>query len=589
MQILTKFSIKYYPQLIIIGLILLVYSQNLWFDFAYIDDNLIVFDEYDKISDLSKIPSTFVNGYLLDNYYRPMVMISFIIDTAIAGQSSMMYHLTNVILHIIVSLFLFQIFIGLGIKKTISLLAAAVFALHPLNVSAVSWIVGRNDLLLAVFSVASLFFYMKFREIDRISYLYLSLIAYFLAMLSKEVGILIPAVFFLYELLIRSEDKLKLNMLYSLFYFILPALVYLALRHFVASINVREEIGLSSFIQNIYILFEYLAKSVYFFYIDPLPVKNNILISIGIITSIGLISFLIANRKNKSNKTFMFGLLFFLILIVPTLLVRVNSDDGEFNYIDCRMYLPLFGLMISYAVIFEKMLVPLKKSIKVIFVIVLFIYLSSLTYFHNQVYKNGLTYWSTALDKNPNRATYWMGLGFYYYDNKMFLEAVQCATNAINLKPNIEEYYFKAALAYEGTGDLLRANEILEKGLETGTNKSVIYINLIKNYLRLGNKEKAVDLKNQLEQLDISNLKKKYDLYSSLAYYFSYSGFFEESIVLMKKAITYQPGKDKSLNDLGIFYFKVGEIDSAKKYITEAIELDPYNTEFQNNLNIVNK
>lgn len=589
MQTLTKFSIKYYPQLIIIGLILLVYSQNLWFDFAYIDDNLIVFDEYDKISDLSKIPSTFVNGYLLDNYYRPMVMISFIIDTAIAGQSSMMYHLTNVVLHIIVSLFLFQILIGLGIKKTISLLAAAVFALHPLNVSAVSWIVGRNDLLLAVFSVASLFFYMKFREIDRISYLYLSLIAYFLAMLSKEVGILIPAVFFLYELLIRSEDKLKLNMLYSLFYFILPALVYLALRHFVASINVREEIGISSFIQNIYILFEYLAKSVYFFYIDPLPVKNNILISIGIITSIGLTSFLIANRKDKSNKTFMFGLLFFLILIVPTLLVRVNSDDGEFNYIDCRMYLPLFGLMISYAVIFEKMLVPLKKSIKVIFVCVLFIYLSSLTYFHNQVYKNGLTYWGTALDKNPNRATYWMGLGFYYYDNKMFLEAAQCATNAINLKPDIGEYYFKAALAYEATGDLLTANEYLEKGLETGTNKSVIYSNLIKNYLRLGNKEKAVDLLNQLEQLDISDLKKNYDLYSSLAYFFSYSEFFEESIVLMKKAITYQPGKAKLLNDLGVFYFKVGEIDSAKKYITEAIELDPYNTDFQNNLNIVNK
>lgn len=589
MKSLIKFPTKYYPQLIIIGLILLVYSQNLWFDFNYVDDNLIVFDEYEKISSLSKIPSTFINGYLYDNYYRPMVMISFIIDTAIAGQSSMMYHLTNIILHIIVSLFLLQILVKLGIKKNISLLATLIFAIHPLNVSAISWIVGRNDLLLAVFSVTSIFLYMKFKETKKKIYLFLCLIAYFLAMLSKEPGILIPAVIFLYELLISANGKFKLNKLYSLFYFVLPALVYLVLRQFVASINATGETGLSSFIQNIYILFEYLAKSVYFFYINPLPAKNNILISIGIITSIGIISYLIANRKDKSIKTFVFGVLFFLILIIPTLYVRVYSDDGEFNYIDCRMYLPLFGLMISYAIIFEKMLVPLNKSIKVISVCILFIYLSFFTYFNNQVYINGLTYWGTALEKNPNRATYWMGLGFYYFDNKMFLEAGQCATNAVNLKPDNIKYYHLAALAYEAAGDLARANEFLEEGLETGIDKSATFISLIKNYLRLGNKEKAADLKNQFEQLDISDLKKKSDSYSSLAYYFSYSGFFQESIVLMKKAITYQPGNAKALNDLGIFYFKVGEIDSAKKYITEALQLNPHNTDFQKNMNIVNK
>ena len=582
--------IKYYPQILIAGLILLVYSQTLWFDFNYIDDNLIVFDEYEKISSLSKIPSTFSSSYFFDNYYRPMVMVSFIIDTAIAGQSSMMYRFTNIILHIIASLFLLQILVKLGIKKNISLLATLIFAVHPLNVSAISWIVGRNDLLLAVFSVTSIFLYMKLKETKNKLYLFLSLIAYFLAMLSKEAGIIIPAVIFLYELFIRAKDnKFKLNELYSLFYFILPALTYLALRKFVALINVREEIGLSSFIQNIYILFEYLAKSVYLFYIDPLPIKNIILILIGIIISIGLMSYLIVSRRDKSNKTFVFGLLFFLILIIPSLFVRVNADDGEFNYIDCRMYLPLFGLIISSAVIFEKMLVPLTKSIKVLFVCILFVYLSSFTFLNNQVYKNGLTYWTTALEKNPNRAVYWMGLGFYYFDKKMFLEAGQCATNAVNLKPHMIKYYHMAALAYEEQGDIVKANEFLEKGLETGTDKVATLIYLIKNYLKLGNKEKADDYKNKFEQLDISDLKKKSDSYSSMAYYFSYSGFFRESIALMKEAINYQPGKAKKLNDLGIFYFKVGEIDSSKKYISEALQLDPYNTDFQKNLNIVNQ
>ncbi len=53
---------KYLPQLLIIGMILLVYIQNLWFDFAYLDDNLIVFAEYEKIDSLSKIPQAFASG-----------------------------------------------------------------------------------------------------------------------------------------------------------------------------------------------------------------------------------------------------------------------------------------------------------------------------------------------------------------------------------------------------------------------------------------------------------------------------------------------------------------------------------------------
>ena len=145
---IKKFLLKYYPQLILLGLIILSYAHNLWFGFTYIDDNLIVFDQYDKIKSVSQIPSAFINGYLFDNYYRPIVMISFILDTAIAGQSSLMYHLTNIILHVIVTFIIYKILLLVGVKEIVSLIASAFFAVHPLNVSAVSWIVGRNDLLL---------------------------------------------------------------------------------------------------------------------------------------------------------------------------------------------------------------------------------------------------------------------------------------------------------------------------------------------------------------------------------------------------------------------------------------------------------
>lgn len=579
-----KYLPNYLPQIIIIGLIIFSYSNNLWFDFTYIDDNLIVFDEYDKINSLSDIPDSFVNGYLFDNYYRPIVMISFIVDTAIAGQSSWMYHLTNISLHIIVTLLLLNILIALGIKKNIALLAACFYAVHPLNVSSVSWIVGRNDLLLAVFSISSLFLYIRYRETNKTSRLVYSLIAYFFAMLSKEAGFLIPAMIFFYELLIRAKNKFEIKQFYPILYFTFPALIYLALRSFIAHVVVREEIGITSFLQNIYILFEYTAKAIYFFYIDPLPIKNNLLILIGILIFSLLFFFLVFNWKKESTKTFLFGILIFIIIVSPTLFVRVYTEDGGFNYIDSRMYLPLFGLTISFSVIFQRIGSILRKSTGLILTIFIFVYLLIFNFLHSTVYKNGINYWETAIEKNPERATYWMGLGYYYLDNEMYSEAVSCATKAIDLKPEIGEYYLKAAFAYEASGDFGKAIEFLEAGLDAKTDSSINLSNLIKNYLRLGNKTKADELKNKVDQLNISDPNKKAKLYSSLSYYYSYSNYFDDSIVLMSNAIEIFPDDPVLLNDLGIFYYKVGKIDSAKKYINQAIQLDPNNINYQKNI-----
>jgi tetratricopeptide (TPR) repeat protein len=408
-------------------------------------------------------------------------------------------------------------------------------------------------------------------------------------MLSKEAGVLVPVLILFYELLIRTKNGFKLSQIYSLLYFAIPALIYLSLRRFVAQVIVREEIGITSFFQNIYILFEYLAKTVYFFYIDPLPVKNNTLIIIGIVTFIGIILFLVFNRKEKIINTFLFGLLMFLIIVLPTLFVRVNADDGVFNYIDCRMYLPLVGLTISLAVIFGKFSVVLEKSYKVVLVSTLFIYLISFTFLHSTVYKNGLSYWMTALEKNPDRATYWMGLGYYYLDHKMYSEAIQCASTAINLKPNIDAYYLKAAFACEASGELEKAIDFLERGMKTENSKSINLVLLVKIYLKLGNKEKADEYATKFAQLDISDNKKKSDELSSIAYYYSYSNHFSESISWMKNAITLAPDIPSLKNDLGLFYYKIAEIDSAKKYVTEALQLDPLNSNFKKNLEIINK
>lgn len=575
---------KFYPQLLIVGFILLVYIQNIWFDFAYLDDNLIVFAEYEKIDSLSKIPQSFLSGYLLDNYYRPMIIISFIIDTAIAGQSSAMYHLTNIIIHIIFCLLLYHFLLKLNFDSKISLVATIIFSIHPINVNAISWIVGRNDLIAGLFSLISIYSFILYYQRNNISYLLAHLFFFLLALFSKEFAIIIPLVIFAYVSLINSEE-LRFNRKYIPFIisWAIVVSIYLYTRLLLAQIHSQNNISIKTLLGNLYIISEYIAKLFYLPGIIPLSVKSDLLIILGIIFILILIFILFVFKLNKDRRV-IFGLIFFVAFLIPPLLISLRSKDGSVVYLDCRVYLPLIGLVILLAAILEKVNLKNKTNLLVLFSLVLI--LSLFSFFKSKDYSNGERFWSSVTKEFPNSPYNWIGFGFYYYDKGQYLKAAQLAERAIELNPTVDpEFYHKAALAYENAGQLNNANEHLKSVLNLEKDKSITLVELIKNNLRLGNISDAIKYLNQFKTIEILDLKKKADLYSSLAYYFSYSGLMENSIELMKQAVIYQPKNSTYLNDLGVFYYNAGKIDSAKHFFYEALKLDPLKEDFQRNVN----
>src|SRR5262249_1681155 len=88
-------------------------------------------------------------------YYRPLVMVSFILDALIAPASPAMGHLTNLILHVVASCLVWVLLRRLGSHDDLALALALVFAVHPLAANAIGWVPGRNDLLLTVFALAA--------------------------------------------------------------------------------------------------------------------------------------------------------------------------------------------------------------------------------------------------------------------------------------------------------------------------------------------------------------------------------------------------------------------------------------------------
>lgn len=572
-----------FPPIVIISLVFLVYLQNLWFDFSYLDDNLIVFTEFNKIDSFSKIPKTFSDGYLFENYYRPIVMISFIIDTAIAGQSPMMYHLTNLLLHLLVCLLVYLLLTRITQSKIYPLLLTSFFCIHPLNVNAVSWIVGRNDLIVAFFAILSIYCFIKYVEEKHIIYIIISSISYLLAMYSKEIGLLIPIILFAYILLIKTEIKRQIVILPIIVSYFIPLLTYLYSRFVLSTVKINEEISLYYFVQNLNIPLEYLTKTIYFFAFNPLPMKNIVLISVGLLLVIFLsVSFLFSKHLNK--KLFLFGTLFFIIFLTPTLFVRIKSEDLSLNYYDCRSYLPFVGFLIVVtsfieAINLESVKTPIKLSI-----IVIFIYTLSSSIIENQDYKNGETFWGKTIESYPDRATNWIGLGTYYFNMKNYDKAIKCGETAIKIKPNVTEYYYKTASAYVKKEDYYSAIRLINKVLKIEKNKDNALFELMKLNFQVGD---SINVQNLSNQLVDNALRNNNGRFLSLASYYNFKhGRIKLAIDYMKLATQIDSLNKVYLNDLGSMYFKFGEVNIARNYFFKALKLDPENIEFKNNLNL---
>lgn len=587
---------RLFPYFIIFFLTAVVYFQNLRFDYSYLDDNLIVFQEYQKINSVSNIPSAFTGGYLYDTYYRPMVMISFIVDTAIAGRSSSMYHLTNLIIHLLVCFLVYLLLRKLTGEDFLSLVLALFFSIHPVNLNAVSWIAGRNDLLLTLFTLLSFLFFIKYVRQNKGRFLMLSAVFYLFGMFSKETAVLIPILFLFYYLLVNNfKIRPVINKtLFIIFVFAIPALIYLVLRFGLSPVKSTGEISLFAFFQNLNIPFEYVAKMFYLFGFSQLSMTNSALIILGVFISVVILLLTIFN-KNIDKKLFLLGLIFFMLFVLPPLFVRMPASDGEFNYIDCRFYLPFFGFLLIFAVIIKsfKSLAFWKSNASktglAVLISIFFVYVLVFNITENQYYRNGKVFWSNVLKIYPERATYWMGLGYYYFDQREYLKAAACAERAISLKPGINEYYQKASLAYDRAGDLKKSNHLLEKLLVLDKDDTRNYLLLIRNNLKLGDYERAVTYKNDLEKLPINDSKKRGKIYSSAASYFIYSHKYNPAMDLLYRAADSQPGNPSHLNDLGVCFYYTGKIDSAKKYFSEAVKLNPSSKEFQKNYSLVNR
>lgn len=192
--------------------ILLAYSNTFYVSFQFDDLPQIV--ENDQVRSLHNIP------YLIKTP-RGITLSSFALNYAIGELDVFGYHAVNTAIHIISSILAYFVVFGLlrsirkdddGWSKRIAAFSALLFALHPVQTQAITYIVQRMESLSSLFYLLAVLFFIKSAGPSagkKWLFWALTCVAYILAFYSKETAITLPAVILLLDYFIVSRGELK--------------------------------------------------------------------------------------------------------------------------------------------------------------------------------------------------------------------------------------------------------------------------------------------------------------------------------------------------------------------------------------------
>ncbi len=193
----------------------LAYSNS--FRAALILDNvpIILQDPRLRAADWSSLGAILSRNYWWptgdSNLYRPLTTLTYWVNYSLLGNGANPggYHAVNLLLHWANALLAFLLVRSVSGRAWVALVAAAVFASHPLTVESVTNVVGRADLLAGVSILGGLCLYRMFLAAGtpRWPWLIALGLLYVAGVFSKESAVVLPALMLLHDVLFPLDRR----------------------------------------------------------------------------------------------------------------------------------------------------------------------------------------------------------------------------------------------------------------------------------------------------------------------------------------------------------------------------------------------
>jgi len=484
--LLARKTVQY---LVLLALILLCYGHTLDVPFYLDDNNSLRGNEAIQQVDLGTLWGLYaarIVGYL-----------TFALDYAVHGYSLTGYHLVNILIHVLATFMAYQV--ALALLKTprlesmaneqailwLPLITALIFAIHPLQIQAVTYIVQRLASLVALFYLSSLYCYLQFRlsktPKKKIIFGFFLIISGCLALFTKQNAVTIPLVFLLLEwiffnpqrkIIIAGAICTSIGLLGA--YLLFPIVLNQELFAFISE-RTRETVLLNRIEYlsvQMYVLWNYIQKFL-------LPVNLALIYEYAVPESFfspgiffpavfhaGLILAAVLNRKAFPLAAF--GILFYYTAhLVESSIIPIR--DFAFDH---RTYLPNFGLclLVGSLVVAYLSRKPLTKAVLLLVCLVVLL-LVALTWSRNQLWRDPIAFLQHEVEINNDSFTSYCFLGEAYYSAGQLTEAISIFERAQSYVDNLinrgnntfESCYSNYAATLQEAGYLDEARQLISR------------------------------------------------------------------------------------------------------------------------------
>ena len=546
-----------------------------WDDPKYILENHI-------IKDLSweRTKAIFLDEERKSGLYAPLTYLSWAVEHHNVRLEPYLYHLDNLLLHLLNSVLVYVFVFMLIGRLDVSLIASGLFALHPMHVESVAWITERKDVLYTFFMLLSLVCYSIYVKRKRkvYGYIIVAFLFFFLSLISKPAAVTLPVLMVLLDYyfgdIFSKEQKMSAGFNNKIIIEKLPFFA-LSIAWGIITLNTTRSIAdgeTFSLVERalfaFYGIVTYLYKVIIptelsCFYPYPRLDNDGMLPAIYYIAPlIVMVLIYVIYKSIKHTKIIVFGFLFFFFTIA---LVLQFFPVGPNIVTDRYTYMPYIGVFFvlgyGYSVLADKFQKkkPGMGGLLPFLAAGLLVFLGSMSHERCKVWKNSETLWTDVIKKYPQTSEGYLNRGQYYTDTDQLDKALPDYNATLLLNP-------RSALAHINRGNVYGRKGNYPQALTDYTSAIKIDPRASKIYLNRGN---VYGLQGMIDSSIIDftraiKLERNYlDAYINRAISYSKLRDYKNAFLDFNKALSIDPSSLKTYNMRAYAYLDFGEYDKS--------------------------
>jgi len=521
--------------------------------------------------------------------YYPLVHSAFWAMHRAWGDSTEGYHLTNILLHVCSALLLLKILQKLEIPG--SYFAAAIFALHPVQVESVAWISELKNTLSGVFYFSTALVYLGFDRNRKWGCYSFALLLFIAGLLCKTVIATLPTAILVVLWWKRGRLSWKQDALPLVPFFTtgLAAGIFTAWMEWTFIIG--SEVTALAFTPVERLLVA--GRAVWFYagklfwpaelvFIYPRwNVNQSIWWQYLFPVAVALLATLLWILRKRWRGP-LAAFLYFTVTLFPAL-GFINIHPFVYSFVaDHFQYLACVGIIVFVpactALLLEQPGAWQRHAVHALLIAAV-ILLAGLTWRQCGMYADAETLYRTIIMKNPGCWMAYNDMGNTLLARGKADDAITHYRKALELRPDYAKAENNLGEALEQKGNIEEATTHFKRAIELAPGLAQAHNNL-GNVLRNGHREEAIAQYKAAIKAQ-PNFAMAYNNLGSIYYQ---TGQMNQAIAGFRKALEYQPDLADAHSNLGNALVQTGRAGEAIAHYQTAIEKQPGDAKARNNL-----